>query len=130
MFGAVFRGLPLCLLVFLALCTGMDVARGQLPGLQGLQGLQGVPNVNFGSQTPSLTPNVQTYSPVDPSVRPLAPPSRLEDLYSNRAGRPLTQFGYEVLGVPSFVTSAQLGAVQDNYILGPGDEISVVMRGE
>src|SRR3954465_242498 len=83
-----------------------------------------------GNQQQPLTPNVQNYAPVDPALRPLAPPSRLEELYSNRAGRPLTQFGYDVLGVPTAVTATQLGAVQDNYVLGQGDELMVVLRGQ
>jgi protein involved in polysaccharide export with SLBB domain len=42
----------------------------------------------------------------------------------------LQQFGYNVLGVPSAVTVGQAGAVQDNYVLGVGDEIVVVLRGQ
>src|SRR5579871_948158 len=134
MLGAVFRSLRLCFIVFVALYAGVELASAQLPGLgtlQGIQGIQGLPNVGnqSGQQTP-LTPNVQSYAPVDPTLRPVAPPSRLEDLYSNRAGRPLTQFGYDVLGIPSAVTSTQLGAVQDNYVLGQGDQLLVVLRGQ
>jgi protein involved in polysaccharide export with SLBB domain len=32
--------------------------------------------------------------------------------------------------VPTPVTSSQLGAVQDNYVLGQGDELNVVLRGQ
>ena len=83
-------------------------------------------------QTPpfDLRPTLQLYQPVDPSRMPLAPPSRLEGLYSARAGRPLTQFGYEVLGVPTPVSALQVGAVQDSYMIGEGDEIVVVLRGQ
>src|SRR6185503_6585441 len=95
---------------------------------QGLQGFQ-LPTVQNSQQT-QLNAGAQIYQPVDPALRPLAPPSRLEDLYSNRAGRPLSQFGYDVLGVPTPVTTFQLGAVQDNYILGQGDELIVVLRGQ
>lgn len=42
---------------------------------------------------------------------------------------PLQQFGYEILGVPAPFTSAQLGVPQDGYILGPGDEVIVNLRG-
>src|SRR5688572_11954851 len=38
-----------------------------------------------------LRPTLQLYQPVEPLRMPLAPPSRLEALYSARAGRPLTQ---------------------------------------
>ena len=60
----------------------------------------------------------------------VAPPSRLEALYSARAARPLTQFGYDILGVPSAVSAAQIGGVQDNYVLSEGDEIIVDLRGQ
>ncbi|MGA9794675.1 MAG: SLBB domain-containing protein [Rhizomicrobium sp.] len=76
----------------------------------------------------SVSPSTQTLSPVPASTTPL-PPSRLELLYSQRAGQPLTQFGYDYLGVGSPVTTMQIGAIQDSYILGAGDQISVVLRG-
>ena len=78
----------------------------------------------------TLKPNIQIYQPVNPEQLNKAPPSRLEALYSARAGRPLMQFGYDILGVPSPVSSAQFGAVQDDYVLGAGDEIVVVLRGQ
>ncbi len=58
---------------------------------------------------------------------------RLRDLKRSipqRAGRPLTQFGYDVLGVPTPVSIVQTGAVPDNYMMGEGDEIVVVLRGQ
>src|SRR5262249_37315287 len=75
-------------------------------------------------------PSVQVYQPVIPAWRQIAPPARLEALYSVRAGRPMTQFGYDILGVPSPVSLIQAGSVQDNYVLGEGDEIVVVLRGQ
>lgn len=77
---------------------------------------------------PSVTTSTQTYQPMAaPSGS--APTSRLEQLYSQRAGRTLRQFGYDIFGVPSTVPSTQVGAVQDSYVLGPGDIIDVVLRG-
>jgi polysaccharide export outer membrane protein len=84
-------------------------------------------------QSPDLDqprPPVQIYQPVIPERTPTAPSSRLEALYSTRAGRPLTQFGYDILGVPSPVSVVQAGSVQDNYVLGEGDEIVVILRGQ
>ena len=78
----------------------------------------------------SATPSVQIYQPAVPQFIQKAPTSRLEGLYSARAGRPLTQFGYDILGVPTPVTAAQVGGVQDNYILNEGDEIIVDLRGQ
>ena len=79
------------------------------------------PNQAFPSN--DLRPSLQLYQPVEPQRIPYAPPSRLEAIYSQRAGRPLTQFGYEVLGVPTPVSIVQTGAVPDNYMMGEGDEI-------
>ena len=73
---------------------------------------------------------MQIYQPVIPQTLQVAPPSRLETLYSSRAGRPLTQFGYDILGVPTPVSAAQVGGVQDNYIVNVGDEIIVDLRGQ
>src|SRR5271163_3975700 len=56
--------------------------------------------------------------------------SRLEQIMSARAGVKLTQFGYEQLGIGRPVTLPQVGGVQDDYILGPGDEIVVTLRGQ
>ena len=74
-------------------------------------------------------PSVQIFQPV-PLDRKLAPASRLEQLFSLRAGQNLSQFGYDVLGVPSSVSITQTGAVQDGYILGQGDEVVLVLRGQ
>ena len=76
----------------------------------------------------SVTPSSQTLMPVTQNSSALAP-SRLELLYSQRAGQPLQQYGYEFLGVGSPVTTVQIGGVQDSYILGSGDQVAVVLRG-
>ena len=61
---------------------------------------------------------------------PQLPTSRLEQILSTRAGVKLMQFGYDQLGVGRSVTIPQAGAVQDNYVLGSGDEIVVTLRGQ
>jgi protein involved in polysaccharide export with SLBB domain len=61
---------------------------------------------------------------------PPLPPSRLEQILSARAGAKLEQFGYEQLGRGRNITIAQTGAVQDDYVLGPGDQIIVSLRGQ
>lgn len=58
------------------------------------------------------------------------PQTRLEQIMSQRAGVPLYQFGYDQVGVGQSVSVPQVGAVQDNYILGPGDEVDVTLRGQ
>ncbi len=58
------------------------------------------------------------------------PQSRIEQILSSRSGTRLRQFGYEQLGHGRAVTVPMTGAVQDDYVLGPGDEIVVSMRGQ
>jgi polysaccharide biosynthesis/export protein len=66
----------------------------------------------------------------DRAERAQLPPSRLEQIMSSRAGTPLQQFGYDQLGVGRSVLVPQTGAVQDDYILGAGDEVIVSLRGQ
>ena len=61
---------------------------------------------------------------------PPLPPSRLEQIMSARAGTKLEQFGYDQLGRGRAITMSQTGAVQDDYVLGPGDQIVVSLRGQ
>jgi protein involved in polysaccharide export with SLBB domain len=68
--------------------------------------------------------------PVRPENQVRLPPSRLEQIMSGRAGARLQQFGYDQLGSGRSVTVPQTGAVQDDYVLGPGDEIVVSLRGQ
>jgi len=84
----------------------------------------------------TTTPLPATVVPTNQTIvaQPVAPASpsgqsRLEQLYSQRAGRPLNQFGYDQLGVGQSVSLTQIGAVQDNYILGNGDQLVVTLRG-
>ena len=57
-------------------------------------------------------------------------PSRLEQIISARAGAVLQQFGYDQLGIGRQVTVPETGAVADDYVMGPGDELVVSMRGQ
>lgn len=58
------------------------------------------------------------------------PPSRLEKIMSTRAGTVLRQFGYDQLSSEPQTYPSQSGAVQDNYILGLGDELIISLRGQ
>ncbi|HEX4179018.1 MAG TPA: SLBB domain-containing protein, partial [Rhizomicrobium sp.] len=49
---------------------------------------------------------------------------------SERAGQPLRQFGYAFFGHGAPVIASQSGALQDNYVLGQGDEIVLTLRGQ
>lgn len=63
-------------------------------------------------------------------------PSPLESLYSGRAGQPLRQFGYDLFntGSESLKTEESnappLGAVQDDFVLGTGDELQITFSGQ
>ena len=94
------------------------------------QGQNGLPGVSGGTtNNPNLPPSI-TLQPA-PSYRPpVLPPSRLEQIMSSRAGARLQQFGYDQLGRGSPVTIPETGAIQDDYVLGPGDEIVVSLRGQ
>lgn len=103
-----------------------QVQRGGLGGLGGgLGGLGG----GITDTTSAPTQN-QTLQPQAPAVPNRQPPSRLEQIMSARAGVRLTQFGYDQLGVGRQVLVPETGAVADDYIMGPGDEIMVSLRGQ
>ncbi|HEX5281408.1 MAG TPA: SLBB domain-containing protein [Micropepsaceae bacterium] len=111
---------------------------GGIPGQQILQPQPGQYS-SGGQGTNPPSPGGQGVAP----LQPIAPPSRLERLYTARlplkasqndnptvgTTDDLTQFGYDIFGVPAQISSTQLGAPQDGYILGPGDEVDVVLRG-
>lgn len=71
-----------------------------------------------------------------------ATPSRIEDMYSNRIVEELSQFGYDLFGVPDETTQGALanaakdapsmpsGAVQDDFILSSGDELEIMFTGQ
>ena len=83
---------------------------------------------SFGQSTDDSNSTVLMQPGPRPS-RPL-PRSAVEQVLSARAGTPLNQFGYAEMGVARPVLLPQSGGVQDNYILGPGDEIVVTLRGQ
>jgi polysaccharide export outer membrane protein len=67
---------------------------------------------------------------------PQAQPSPLETSYSNRIVEQLEQFGYEMFAsseeessTPPEKFSLPAGAVQDDFILGIGDELEITFRG-
>lgn len=82
-----------------------------------------------GSQSSDDTNTTVLMQPGPLASRPL-PRSAVEQILSARAGVQLDQFGYREMGVPRAVLLPQSGGVQENYILGPGDEIVVTLRGQ
>src|SRR5690348_4535335 len=75
-------------------------------------------------------PDVQVVQPAPLPLAKEAPPSPLESAYEARTGARLTQFGYDVVGVPAPLSVLQSGAAPGNYVLGQGDELVFVLRGQ
>ena len=109
------------------------------PEVQGiLNAISGQPSTT-SIQTPTTSqvppapavPSQTTLAPTTPPAQPATPqpPSHLEQLFSQRAGRPLAQIGYDAFGIGSSVPVTQIGALQDSYILGVGDQLNIVLRG-
>ena len=96
--------------------------------LQGVQSQSGAPAAPTQSSSPPLTTSTQTLQPATAAAVSLVP-SSLEQHFSLRAGVPLKQFGYDVFGAGGAVTATQVGATQDSYILGVGDQLQIVMVG-
>ena len=92
-------------------------------------GLFGFSNNGIVDTTQQL-PQSQTLQPQNSLRVVRLPPSRLEQIMSARANAKLNQFGYDQLGIGRSVTVPETGAVAGDYILGPGDEISVSLRGQ
>lgn len=57
-------------------------------------------------------------------------PSAVENLYSERAGGKLSQFGYDYFRSVDSVVVSQQGAMQEDYVMGPGDRVVVDLRGQ
>ena len=97
---------------------------------------QGGSAVVAGSgSVPNPGTDTATISAMDGRVMPRRmeslPNSRLEDFLSKRSGNGyLRQFGYDQLGYGRNVVVSTSGAVQDDYILGTGDEVVISLRGQ
>jgi polysaccharide biosynthesis/export protein len=115
--------------------NGNNVSSDLLRNLQQrLTGQAAVPSLQPGMQIqnpsafsqPGLLPNL----PIQGSGSANRPLSAIERLMSDRAGQPLRQFGYAFFGHGEPVIVRQSGALQDNYVLGQGDEIVLTLRGQ
>lgn len=71
---------------------------------------------------------------LEPAAAPKAPnpePSTLESIYSSRIdGGAVHQFGYDLIANGGTAASALNGAVQDDYVLGTGDEVVITLQGQ
>jgi protein involved in polysaccharide export with SLBB domain len=76
-------------------------------------------------------PPASTTAGTPPPATPSGPPqTHLEKIMSDRAGVPLSLFGYDQVGTGQAVSVPTIGAIPDSYILGPGDQITVSTRGQ
>jgi protein involved in polysaccharide export with SLBB domain len=115
-------------LLFVAAAAAQTLPAISPDQLQQLQQLRGNGSNPLGlGQT--ITPRETVLEPTA-QPNPRLPISRLEQILSQRAGMRLNQIGYDQLGVGRSVSLPQVGAVQDRYVLGPGDEIVVTLRGQ
>ena len=57
------------------------------------------------------------------------PPSRLEAFYTDRTSEAVRQYGYRLFDGLPLADVEPAGAVPDDYVLGVGDHLSVVLRG-
>lgn len=74
-------------------------------------------------------PQAQTIqAPAGPP--PVSAPSRIELIMSDRAGLPLRQFGYDLFAGLNQISVPQVGSIQGYYVLGPGDELQISLRGQ
>jgi protein involved in polysaccharide export with SLBB domain len=105
--------------------SGFDPLSAMLGGRNGAGGL-------FGNGVVDTTNNLPQSQVLRPQLygNPSPGPSRLEQILSARAGVTLHQFGYDQVGLGRAVIVPETGAVQDDYIMGPGDEVVVALRGQ
>lgn len=123
---------PLALAVLFCLPSIVSSQAQQLPAIpsDALSQVQQSLGGRGGITSPAVDlPYTTIQQPDQPAVSNL-PPSRLERILSDRAGVPLSLFGYEQLGSGRPVTLSTAGSVQDDYVLGPGDEVVASLRGQ
>ncbi|HEY1632459.1 MAG TPA: SLBB domain-containing protein [Rhizomicrobium sp.] len=90
----------------------------------------GVPLTTNTSGIPSAPTSIGMLNGA-PSATPSGPPqTHLEKIMSDRAGVSLSLFGYDQVGVGLPASVPAIGAIPDNYILGPGDQINISTRGQ
>lgn len=90
---------------------------------QGSGNVPGLPS----NQPPQ--PQSQTIqAPAGPPL--ITAPSRIELILSDRAGLPLHQFGYDLFAGLNQISVPQTGSIQGYYVLGPGDDLQISLRGQ
>jgi protein involved in polysaccharide export with SLBB domain len=86
-------------------------------------------NANGPISPSNQLPQTQTIqAPAGPP--PVTAPSRIELILSDRAGLPMHQFGYDVFAGLNQISVPQVGSIQGYYVLGPGDQLQITLRGQ
>lgn len=118
--------------IIMAAAVLAPVLRGNAQGVDINSILQQIQQGNGnGSTLPTgqQQPQSQTIqAPIGPP--PVTTPSRIELILSDRAGLPLHQFGYDVFAGLNQISVPQVGSIQGYYVLGPGDELQITLRGQ
>src|SRR5438067_12131906 len=110
--------------------AGLAQIGNPLSTLQQSQGSLGnILNNNNAASTAAPVGQGQAFQP-QAATAAILPQSRLEQIMSSRAGEQLQQFGYDQMGVGRVVSVPETGAVADDYVMGPGDEVVVSLRGQ
>lgn len=108
----------------------LEAAQGQQapqpqPGMQ-----QQVPGGTFGGPLDTTEEQLLRREQARRELESLYRPSPVEEDYRLRTGdRNLRQFGYDFFQAGPPPTGVATGAIGDDYILGIGDEVTVVFRG-
>lgn len=106
---------------------------------QGRAGPQKQTKSRRDTDRPALTPeDTELIIKKLQESRLLPPPSALERYYSRRFAEELTQFGYDLFETGDSEKETEkrsrpempAGAVQDDFILGSGDKLAVLFRGQ
>jgi len=106
--------------------------------LQQQQGIQpDGTTIPSGPRVPATAPAAVTSSTVLPalptppaSTVTSSPVSRIEADYQRRLSSDITQFGYDAFTGGTVANQVISGAVNENYIIGIGDQIVVTLRGQ
>ncbi|MBI1330631.1 MAG: hypothetical protein GC166_12110 [Alphaproteobacteria bacterium] len=97
---------------------------------QDLRDLMNKNNAQDSSQSQKPGPQTTPAAQMPSSARQSDGQTTLERLYSGRLGRPIRQFGYDLIANGGTVANTLTGAVQGSYVLGPDDQIVVTLRGQ
>jgi len=129
------RAGAICFRFLALLAFFMTSSQAQTAGTGGqdisgiLQQIQQQRETSGGSFPGGRQPQSQTIEVPDNPPLPSVP-SRIELILSKRANLPLQQYGYDVFAGISQITVPQVGAVQGYYVLGPGDQLHISLRGQ